>query len=207
MVDDGSTDGTAEAVQKYGAEIRYFYQQNSGPAVARNRGIDESSGEWIAFLDADDEWLPHWISTQESIITNCPSVRWSWCNYERTVNGTVSKKQSCEARHFVGLVEYFDARLNGFAIGGTPGFLIHRSVMPCDIQVLRIIQLSAGGIGTTIRTALRKRNTHEIRNFKVYLRTSSLANLWERMFSKHTIHTHEDCFWIFSCSQQLERLR
>ena len=58
IVDDGSTDGTEEALPTFGGPVRYFRQKNSGPATARNRGIREAKGDWIAFLDSDDLWLP-----------------------------------------------------------------------------------------------------------------------------------------------------
>lgn len=58
VVDDGSTDSTADLCHHYRGDIRYFYQENQGPATARNFGIKKSSGEFMAFLDADDMWLP-----------------------------------------------------------------------------------------------------------------------------------------------------
>jgi GT2 family glycosyltransferase len=58
VVDDGSTDGTAAAVQRYGARVRYLHQENGGPPVARNTGLREARGEFIAFLDSDDRWAP-----------------------------------------------------------------------------------------------------------------------------------------------------
>jgi len=58
-VDDGSTDNGAEVVRGYAdPRIRLIQQANAGPGAARNRGLRESNGELIAFLDADDEWMP-----------------------------------------------------------------------------------------------------------------------------------------------------
>lgn len=58
VVDDGSTDGTRENVTALGERIQYIYRPNGGPAAARNTGIRASTGELIAFLDADDLWVP-----------------------------------------------------------------------------------------------------------------------------------------------------
>jgi glycosyltransferase involved in cell wall biosynthesis len=59
VVDDGSTDGTAEAVEQwFGDRVRLIRQENTGVSGARRRGIREARGEWIAFLDSDDEWSP-----------------------------------------------------------------------------------------------------------------------------------------------------
>jgi glycosyltransferase involved in cell wall biosynthesis len=56
VVDDGSTDGTAERLCRYGDRIRVLTQNNAGGAVARNRGVAAAGAEWIAFLDSDDVW-------------------------------------------------------------------------------------------------------------------------------------------------------
>ncbi len=71
VVDDGSTDATREAVEQIvseqngkGKPIRYFSQANQGPSAARNKGIAEASGDWIAFLDSDDVWLPEKLEWQ-----------------------------------------------------------------------------------------------------------------------------------------------
>jgi cellulose synthase/poly-beta-1,6-N-acetylglucosamine synthase-like glycosyltransferase len=81
VVDDGSTDGTAGVVQGYGSDVRYIYQEKAGASVARNRGIEEASNEWIAFLDADDEWLPEKLKVQMALMERNPDLVWSYTNY------------------------------------------------------------------------------------------------------------------------------
>jgi len=62
VVDDGSTDDSAAIVENYSdARFRLIRQSNAGPGAARNMGIAQARGEFIAFLDADDEWLPHYL--------------------------------------------------------------------------------------------------------------------------------------------------
>ena len=56
LIDDGSTDGLANRLKHCPEFVRYFRQEHQGPAAARNRGIQESNGELIAFLDIDDRW-------------------------------------------------------------------------------------------------------------------------------------------------------
>jgi lipopolysaccharide transport system ATP-binding protein len=70
VVDDGSTDDTRVRLQPWADRIKYIHQSNGGPAKARNRGIRESHGSLIAFLDADDEWHEDKLAIQESIFRN-----------------------------------------------------------------------------------------------------------------------------------------
>ncbi len=58
VVDDGSTDGTAEICAKYGDRVEYVAQQNAGPSASRNRGFWHARQPWVAFLDSDDYWNP-----------------------------------------------------------------------------------------------------------------------------------------------------
>lgn len=76
VVDDGSTDGTAAIVKSYqeDSRIKYLYQPNQERAAARNHGIRCASGKYIAFLDADDVWLPDKLSTQVEYLDYHPEV-------------------------------------------------------------------------------------------------------------------------------------
>jgi glycosyltransferase involved in cell wall biosynthesis len=64
VVNDGSTDNTAELLMQYGDRIRVVSQENQGIGRARNRGMDEAVGRYIAFLDHDDLWHPSKLETQ-----------------------------------------------------------------------------------------------------------------------------------------------
>lgn len=73
-VDDGSTDGSLSILEQCPLPITIIRQQNHGPAAARNRGAREASGQWLAFLDADDEWRPDKLAVQ---LERCGHLRWS----------------------------------------------------------------------------------------------------------------------------------
>lgn len=62
VVDDGSTDATEQILEPYKDRIIYIRQNNSGVSAARNRGIDAATGEWLAFLDSDDEWHTDYLA-------------------------------------------------------------------------------------------------------------------------------------------------
>ncbi|MEA5619903.1 glycosyltransferase family A protein [Cronbergia sp. UHCC 0137] len=74
VVDDGSTDNSADIVRSY-PEVQYFYQSNQGAAVARNMAIAQSTGEYIAFLDADDYWKPNKLKVQMKYMMDNPEIR------------------------------------------------------------------------------------------------------------------------------------
>ena len=74
VIDDGSTDNTRKTLEPYREKIQYIYQDNSGVSAARNAGIRQAKGEWIAFLDSDDEWLQGYLSTQLAQIERYPDA-------------------------------------------------------------------------------------------------------------------------------------
>ena len=74
VVNDGSTDDTVEVLETYGRRIRVINKPNGGLSSARNRGIRESKGVFVAFLDADDRWLPEKISCQIEMMEAHPDL-------------------------------------------------------------------------------------------------------------------------------------
>jgi len=85
VIDDGSTDDTVQVVSSYSEKgVRYIWQSNRGASIARNRGIQETTGEYIAFLDADDIWLEEKTQRQMDFLLSHPDIalvsgaKWHW---------------------------------------------------------------------------------------------------------------------------------
>lgn len=74
VINDGSTDSTADVLEQFGNMIRLVSQENRGLAGARNRALEESSGELVALLDADDEWLPNRLEQMVQFMDQHPSI-------------------------------------------------------------------------------------------------------------------------------------
>jgi glycosyltransferase involved in cell wall biosynthesis len=74
VVDDGSSDGTADILQSFEGKINYIRQENRGTHAAINRGIRAASGEYIALLDSDDVWLPNKLERQIQRLDESPEA-------------------------------------------------------------------------------------------------------------------------------------
>lgn len=80
IVDDGSQDNSAEVARQFGAPVRVICQENAGAAAARNRGLAEATGEWIAFLDSDDEWATDKLERQFAAAARFPAAQLVFCD-------------------------------------------------------------------------------------------------------------------------------
>ena len=94
VIDDGSTDGGAAIVADYpDPRFRLIRQPNAGPGAARNAGVAQARGEFIAFLDADDEWLPHYLYESVRLLESFwPEVASVTCGYIEHPAGASTEK-------------------------------------------------------------------------------------------------------------------
>jgi glycosyltransferase involved in cell wall biosynthesis len=90
VTDDGSTDGTARELERFGDRIRVISQENGGPVAAYNRGFEEATGDFVAMCPADDLWEPHKLEWQLETLAAHPDVDISF-GHTRTF-GTVESE-------------------------------------------------------------------------------------------------------------------
>ncbi len=99
VVDDGSVDDTGAVVEGYGDRVRYLRQPNAGVSVARNRGVAEASGDWLAFLDADDWYLPDRLRWHAQWIERDPGLDFLTGEYEyRRPDGSLIGRSMPQSR-------------------------------------------------------------------------------------------------------------
>lgn len=79
VVDDGSTDNTAEVIREFPDPVRYVLQANAGPGAARNTGLAEAAGQYIAFLDSDDCWQREHLTGLHDACDQDPKVGLAYC--------------------------------------------------------------------------------------------------------------------------------
>lgn len=92
VIDDGSTDGTADIVKGVeDARVRYIaLEKNSGPANARNVGVEMASGEWIAFQDSDDYWYKDKLEKQMRYVQDHPEYSVLYCMYNAKMDSGIN---------------------------------------------------------------------------------------------------------------------
>lgn len=92
VVDDGSTDGSAQVAQAFGAGVVYIRQANAGPSAARNRGVAASRFPWVMFLDADDELAPGALRDHVRCRERFPDVQATFGSF-RVLQGDVVERE------------------------------------------------------------------------------------------------------------------
>ena len=124
VVDDGSNDGTEEVVCTRFPQVQYIRQNNQGVSNTRNRGIEAARGDWLAFLDSDDEWLPQKLTSQKEMLTANPQYKICHTDEIWIRNGTRvnAMKKHAKAGGFI-----FE-RCLPLCVVSPSSVLIHRSV-------------------------------------------------------------------------------
>lgn len=160
VVDDGSADKTIEIVKCYGEKVRYLRQENAGASAARNTGILAANSDWIAFLDADDEWLPDKIERQMELLVRNPHLVWVTGNYiacSCNEHRQAPRIQPDRARHRLGTKEYvedyFKAYLAG--LGGHTDTMVIRKNVLLEVGMFRFGQRKANDLDCWWRIAYR----------------------------------------------------
>ena len=127
VVDDGSTDDTQRRIETYAdPRIRYFkHDESKGASAARNTGIRQARGKYIAFLDDDDEWLPTKLEKQIPVLQQAPKqvgLVYCWMDYYE--DGKLIYQHHPMLRGYV-----FDQVLDRQRLGGCPTLLVRREVV------------------------------------------------------------------------------
>ena len=124
VVDDGSTDGTEEIIRNNHPRVKLVRQANQGVSRARNNGINTAGGDWIAFLDSDDTWLPEKMARQWHALASHPEYLISHSN-EIWIRNGVRVNQKKKHRKYGG---HIFSRCLPLCVISPSASLIHRSV-------------------------------------------------------------------------------
>jgi glycosyltransferase involved in cell wall biosynthesis len=152
VVDDGSTDNTEHVLSKYSRYItKYIKQPNSGPAAARNRGVREASGEFIAFLDSDDIWVQNKTEMEMEWFAKNKHLDLVFChisNFQENDEKEILEIRNPRIEKYLvdnasDLKEIFNCLIGEKVIGTSSGVIVRRScfdrVGPFD-ESLRIAE-------------------------------------------------------------------
>ncbi len=184
VIDDGSTDDTRKVLEPYANRIRYIYQDNSGVSSARNAGIKAARGEWVAFLDSDDEWTREYLASQAERIRTIPHA------VAHITNLTQIARDGARVNHFANhhFLDTFEGKQ--FLVYERPlsGILTHELWWLQALIIRKDVLLQAGLFDTHLsiaedldvvaRVALRGAFTfcrHEL--VEIYRREEKIENL------------------------------
>ena len=133
IVDDGSTDGSYEAANKIkDPRIRIIRQENRGVSAARNRGVSEAKYNWVAFLDADDEWLPEFLNAICKLQEDFPNEKGFTTSYfqkweNRRIDPTLDSR--FYSKGYRGKINFFRDWDYGEAVISSSSVVLHKEAI------------------------------------------------------------------------------
>lgn len=146
VVDDGSTDTSIKRASEIkDTRIRLIRQVNAGAAAARNTGIMAAKGTWIAFLDADDRWLPHNLASHFKQLAQHPDLQWSAGLFNRRWRNDVTPMKVDR--------ELLASQSDGNVIRDALILLSHSFLWTGAIIIKKSVFVEVGGMDQTLRTA------------------------------------------------------
>jgi glycosyltransferase involved in cell wall biosynthesis len=107
VVDDGSRDDTRDVISGIDERVKYIWQPNAGVAAARNAGLEAVTGEYVAFLDSDDVWLPWKLEAQLSVLRRFPEAGMVWTDMKAVDENGATKHESY-LKLMYGAYRFFD---------------------------------------------------------------------------------------------------
>ncbi len=177
VVDDGSTDDTRQLLEPYSHCVRYIYQDNAGPAAARNNGISRAEGEWLAFLDSDDIWLSQKLEIQ---LSHCINLNADLCFHDLSFSNSAG--------------EYI-ASWNEYVHKGQLGLPpLKTGIMPDAYQRM----MTTGHLFLTTTFLAKRSVIHHIGYFNKDYRTSEDLELYFRLAARYRVAYISEALAVYS---------
>ena len=194
-IDDGSTDNTRRVLAKYNNLI-YLYQDNQGVAQARNKGLEVAKGEYIAFLDQDDFFLPHKLAKQVSLMEQKPDLGlvnsgWDIVNETGKTLSTVTPWLNLPTLNSAELIVWKPVFLGAMLFRNswlkkTDGFNPHLEQTPDVELVLRLAAMGCRGDWVKEATVGYRQHQNNASN-NTLLQAKELNQMLEKFFSQSNI--------------------
>ena len=147
VLDDGSSDDTAEVVRKLPAIVKYFYQPNAGICAARNAGVSFAQSEYIAFCDHDDLWRRDKLEQQMELHRQIPGLEYSFTNFALVTDGVWASSTKFDGTPPDFFADCKEVSPSGLVCGGSLYEKLLRSqpIWPSTILMTRDLFRKLGG--------------------------------------------------------------
>lgn len=196
VVDDGSTDNTRQVIQQYGNKIQYFSQTNQGVAASRNLGLTKAQGEYIAFLDQDDIFLPHKLASQVTLLEQNPSLGiansgWQIVNQQGETKAAVKPWVEIPELKLANLIIWKPVFLGAMLfrrswLERTEGFNTTLEQTPDVDLVLRLVAVGCAA-GWVQQTTVKYRQHEANASRNTLLQAQELDQILERFFTQSNL--------------------